>query len=136
MKRAFLMAAFAVTPALAQMPADIAAKLKAIGPVLNPPMIQATFDIYIPKVPKAAPGVSSVEDVAYGPDERHRLDVFAPAARPGRAMLVVLFVPGGGYVAGAKNREEARGKQQGFHFHGSFPYLGPVSGRGQSRKEA
>jgi triacylglycerol lipase len=89
----------------AQMPADIAARLKAIGPVLNPPMIQATFDIYIPKVPKASPGVSSVEDVAYGPDERHRLDVFAPAARPGRAMPVVLFVPGGGYVGGAKNRE-------------------------------
>ncbi len=91
--------------AWAQMPADIAAKLKAIGPVLNPPMIQATFDIYIPKVPKASPGVSSVEDIAYGPDDRHRLDVFAPAARPGRAMPVVLFVPGGGYVAGAKNRE-------------------------------
>jgi acetyl esterase/lipase len=105
MKRAFLVAAFAVTPAMAQMPADIAAKLKAIGPVLNPPMIQATFDIYIPKVPKAAPGVSSVEDIAYGPDDRHRLDVFAPAARPGRAMPVVLFVPGGGYVAGAKNRD-------------------------------
>ncbi len=37
--------------------------------------------------------------------------------------------------AGAENREEARGEQQGFHLHGSFPYLGPVSGRGQSRKE-
>jgi arylformamidase len=91
--------------ALAQMPADIAAKLKEIGPVLNPAMIQATFALYISKVPKASPGVSSQEDLAYGPDERHRLDVFAPAARPGRAMPVVLFVPGGGYVGGAKNRE-------------------------------
>jgi len=91
--------------ARAQMPADIAAKLREIGAVLNPPMIQATFALYTAKVPKAAPGVSSVEDIAYGPDERHRLDVFAPAARPGRAMPVVLFVPGGGYVGGAKNRE-------------------------------
>ena len=49
--------------------------------------------------------MSSVEDIAYGPDERHRLDVFAPAARPGRAMPVVLFVPGGGFVGGAKSRE-------------------------------
>jgi acetyl esterase/lipase len=89
--------------AMAQMPADIAAKLKDIGPVLNPPMIQATFDIYIPRVQKASPGVSSSEDLAYGPDERQRLDVFAPAAKAGRAP-VVLFVPGGGYVGGAKSR--------------------------------
>jgi acetyl esterase/lipase len=89
----------------AQMPADIAEKLKAIGPVLNPQMIQETFGIYIPRVVKAYPGVSSSEDIAYGPDERHRLDVFAPAARQERAMPVVLFVPGGGYVGGAKNRE-------------------------------
>jgi acetyl esterase/lipase len=90
--------------ALAQMPADVAAKLREIGPVLNPPMIQATFDIYISRVVKAVPGVSSSEDLAYGPDERHRLDVFAPAARAGRAAPVVLFVPGGGYVGGAKSR--------------------------------
>ncbi len=88
---------------MAQMPADIAAKLKDIGPVLNPPMIQATFDLYIPRVVKASAGVSSSEDLAYGPDERQRLDVFAPAAKPGR-FPVVLFVPGGGYVGGAKSR--------------------------------
>ena len=90
--------------AMAQMPPDVAAKLKAIGSVLNPQMIQATFDIYIPRVVKAYPGVSSTEDISYGPDERHKLDVFAPAARPERAMPVVLFVPGGGYVGGAKSR--------------------------------
>jgi acetyl esterase/lipase len=91
--------------ASAQIPADVAARIKAIGPVLNPQMIQDSFDLYVARVPKAAPGVSSSEDLAYGPDERQRLDVFAPAARPGRAMPVVLFVPGGGYVGGAKNRE-------------------------------
>jgi triacylglycerol lipase len=96
---------FAAGQAGAQMPADLAAKMKAIGPVLNPQMIQDTFALYIPRVPKAAPGVSSLEDLAYGPDERHRLDVFAPAARPGRSMPVVLFVPGGGYVGGAKSRD-------------------------------
>jgi triacylglycerol lipase len=91
--------------AWAQMPADVAEKLKAIGPVLNPQMIQETFAIYIPRVVKAYPGVSSTEDIAYGPDERHKLDVFASAARQERAMPVVLFVPGGGFVGGAKNRE-------------------------------
>lgn len=90
--------------AVAQIPSDVAAKLKEIGPVLNPAMIQSTFDLYVSRVTKAYPGVSSTEDIAYGPDERHRLDVFA-GARPERAMPVVLFVPGGGFVGGAKNRE-------------------------------
>ena len=106
MKKGFLLAAFLVSVhAQAQMPPDVAEKLKAIGPVLDPPMIQATMAIYVPRVVKAYPGVSSTEDIAYGPDERHRLDVFAPAARGERAMPVVLFVPGGGFVGGAKNRE-------------------------------
>jgi triacylglycerol lipase len=99
------MLVLAMQPALAQIPPQIAAKLKEIGPVLNPQMIQDTFALYVQKVPKAAPGVSSLEDLAYGPDDRHRLDVFAPAARPGSALPVVLFVPGGGYVGGAKSRE-------------------------------
>jgi acetyl esterase/lipase len=88
----------------AQMSPDIAQKLKAIGPVLNPAMIEATFALYVSKVPQAVPGVSSLENLAYGPHERHRLDVFAPAAKPGQAMPVVLFVPGGGFVGGAKSR--------------------------------
>jgi len=105
MKKLLLAALFAASgQALAQMPADIAARMRAIGPVLNPKMIQETFEVYIPKVPKAVPGVSSLEDLAYGTDERQRLDVFAPAASAGRAMPVVLFVPGGGYVGGAKSR--------------------------------
>lgn len=95
----------AASQAWGQIPTDVAAKLREIGPVLNPQMIQATFELYIPRVVKAYPGVSSTEDIAYGPDERHRLDVFAPAARQERAMPVVLFVPGGGFVGGAKNRE-------------------------------
>jgi triacylglycerol lipase len=103
--RALLAVLMAVSGgAWAQVPADLAPKLREMGAVLNPQMIQATFALYIPRVPKAAPGVSSVEDIAYGPDERHRLDVFAPPAR-GRAMPVLLFVPGGGYVGGAKSRE-------------------------------
>lgn len=105
MKAWLLAASLAAGQAIAQMPPVIGAKLREIGPVLNPQMIQDTFALYIAKVPKAVPGVSSVEDIAYGPDERHRLDVFAPAARPGRAMPVVLFVPGGAFVGGAKSRE-------------------------------
>jgi triacylglycerol lipase len=90
--------------AMAQIPADVAAKIREIGAVLNPQMIEATFGLYIERVVKAYPGVSSTEDIAYGPDERHKLDVFASAARQERPMPVVLFVPGGGFVGGAKSR--------------------------------
>ncbi len=93
----FLAAALAAAAgqAWAQVPVDLAAKLREMGPVLDPAMIQATFDLYAARVPKAVPGVSSSEDLAYGPDERQRLDVFAPAAPPAGTMPVVLFVPGG-----------------------------------------
>jgi triacylglycerol lipase len=105
--RAFtaLLAAIVAGGASAQVPADLAPKLREIGAVLDPQMIQATFALYTARVPKAVPGVSSLEDLAYGPDDRHRLDVFAPPPRAGGAMPVVLFVPGGGFVGGAKSRE-------------------------------
>lgn len=96
-----------VTLAAAQpdrIPPNVLATVKKLGPVLNPPMIQAMFGLYGALQPKAPAGVIVLEDLAYGPDERHRLDVFAPAARPFRAAPVVVFVPGGGYVGGAKSR--------------------------------
>lgn len=88
----------------AQVPPDAAAKIREVGPVLNPPMIQAMFALYSPRVASTAPGVTHYEDFAYGPDDRHRLDVFAPAAKPASGAPVVVFVPGGGYVGGAKSR--------------------------------
>jgi acetyl esterase/lipase len=42
-----------------------------------------------------------VRDERYGPDARHRLDIFAPA-EPAGARPVVLFVHGGAYVGGDK----------------------------------
>lgn len=92
------------THATAQVPPDILAKVKETGAVLNPQMISATFDLYASRVAKAAPGVAITEDFAYGPDDRHRLDVFAPSAKPARAAPVVVFVPGGGFVGGGKSR--------------------------------
>jgi len=44
-------------------------------------------------------------DVAYGSHPRQRLDVFRPAgAQPGAPRPVVVFVHGGGFVGGDKNR--------------------------------
>lgn len=90
--------------AAAQIPKDAAVRIKEIGPVLNPQMIEEMYKLYTPLMPKAPAGVTVKEDLAYGDDEREKLDVFAPEKSPGRAMPVVIFVHGGGYVAGAKSR--------------------------------
>lgn len=56
------------------MSPDLAAKIAAIGPVIDP---LATAAIYRPlhdKEPYA--GIRLTRDIAYGPGERQRLDVF------------------------------------------------------------
>jgi triacylglycerol lipase len=85
--------------ASAQMPADIAEKVKAIGRVVDPPKTAAIYAPLHPKEPYA--GVLVSRDVMYGPDARHALDIFVPDAEASNRTVVV-FVPGGGFVAGAK----------------------------------
>src|SRR5882672_3751183 len=87
--------------ATAQLPREAAARIKEIGPVLNPEMIGEMFKLYAPLMPKAPAGVAVKEDLAYGFDERNKLDVFAPE-KSARLLPVVIFVHGGGYVGGGK----------------------------------
>jgi triacylglycerol lipase len=82
------------------MSPDLAAKIAAIGPVIDP---LATAAIYRPlhdKEPYA--GIRLTRDIAYGPGERQRLDVFqtedAEDTRP-----VLIFVHGGGFTGGNKH---------------------------------
>ena len=93
----------AMAPAMAQqspMPSDISAKLQEIGRVIDPPKTAA---IYIPLQAKELyPRVKVESDVKYGPADRNLLDVFIPeAAAPARPVLI--FVHGGGFVAGNKH---------------------------------
>lgn len=81
------------------MPADIAAKIRAIGPVIDPPATAAVYAPLHPREPYA--GVKVVRDIKYGGDERHALDVFTPADAGG-ARPVLIFIHGGGYTGGHK----------------------------------
>jgi len=82
------------------VPPDIAAKLKDMGRVIDPPKVGA---IYAPLQQKEPfQGVKIERDVKYGPAERNRLDVFAPEATTG-PHPVLIFVHGGGFVAGDKH---------------------------------
>src|SRR4051812_22974769 len=85
------------------IPPKVAERIQEIGPVLNPEMIGEMFKLYAPLMPKAPAGIVVKEDLSYGPDERHKLDVFAPA-KVAQPVPVVVFVHGGGYVGGAKSR--------------------------------
>lgn len=85
--------------ASAQMPADLAQQLVAIGPVINP---AATAALYAPRIADKEPyaNVSVERDIAYGPDERNLLDVFMPSGEAGQPRPVLVFVHGGAFVVG------------------------------------
>jgi triacylglycerol lipase len=85
--------------ACAQMPPDVAERVKAIGPVIDPPRTAAIYAPLQQKEPYA--GVRVLRDLKYGPDARHALDVFIPDGGAG-LRPVLMFVHGGAFVAGNK----------------------------------
>jgi acetyl esterase/lipase len=106
MKHRCLALALALAACAAQaqtIPPQIAERIQEIGPVLEPKMIAEMFALYSPLMPKAPEGIMVREDLSYGPDERNKLDVFAPSTRPPQPMPVVVFVHGGAYVGGGRS---------------------------------
>lgn len=78
---------------------EIAEKIAAIGRVIDP---QKTAAIYAPlhdTEPYA--GIKATRDIAYGPADRHRLDVLV-AENAAAPMPVLVFVHGGGFTGGNK----------------------------------
>ncbi|WP_219214216.1 alpha/beta hydrolase [Variovorax boronicumulans] len=88
-----------IDPAAMASPEDMALQVRALGSDFNAEVLAATRAIYRPRVDLAEAAVEAV-DVAYGPHERHRLDVYRPG---GACEAIVVFVHGGGFVAGDKN---------------------------------
>ena len=79
--------------------ANIAKQIRALGAIFDPDVLTATRAIYRPQLDSSQSAEERV-DVAYGSHERHRLDVYRPAGTP---LAIVVFVHGGGFVAGDKN---------------------------------
>lgn len=80
--------------------ADLAQQLRDLGPVINPPAVAKLYAPLLAQQPRD--GVKRVKDLAYGADERQKLDVYAPEAAPPQATPVVIFLHGGGFVRGDK----------------------------------
>lgn len=79
--------------------ADIERQVAAYGTVFDGNVLAATRAIYRPWLDLTPAGLEQ-PDQAYGPHERHRLDVYRPA---GKSRSTVVYVHGGGFVAGDKN---------------------------------
>ncbi|HTY94950.1 MAG TPA: alpha/beta hydrolase [Steroidobacteraceae bacterium] len=83
---------------------EMGARIRALGNEITPEAIEGTAKLYAPHHEREPyQGVKVSRDHAYGADPRHLLDVFEPAT-PGAARPVLLFVHGGGFVAGDKRR--------------------------------
>lgn len=80
---------------------DLSRQIRNLGYELTPAQIEATTALMAPFAPRPGPDVMVHRDVAYGPDPRHRLDVFVPSTGVVRAPSIV-FVHGGGFVRGDK----------------------------------
>ena len=81
---------------------DVASRIAAIGDAVSPETLEASRAVYADAHEEPPyEGVVLTRDAAYGPHERHRLDLFAAPGSSDRPVLV--FVHGGGFVRGDKS---------------------------------
>ena len=97
---ASLMTSLIAGTALSQVPPDIAARIAAIGRVVDPP---GTAKIYGPlQKTMPQPGVKVTRDVAFDSGPKDTMDVFTTEAKAAPKPILI-FVHGGAYVGGDKN---------------------------------
>jgi acetyl esterase len=72
--------------------------IRAAGPVIDPESARALYEGWHVG---GADGAVAI-DAAYGLDERHRLDVYSPAAPVVGGAPVIVFLHGGGFIRGDK----------------------------------
>jgi acetyl esterase/lipase len=88
-------------------PLEVGQKIETLGRVLDPGTIAATAALYAPlQEHQPYAGIRVHRDLKYGPDERNRLDVFAPDPLPAETRPALVFVHGGDFVAGDKAEPE------------------------------
>ena len=85
-------------------PIEIGQKIETLGRTLDPGIVAATAALYAPlQEPEPYARIRVHRDLKYGPDERNRLDVFAPDPLPTETRPTLVFVHGGGFTTGDKS---------------------------------
>ncbi|WP_313802442.1 alpha/beta hydrolase [Sphingobium sp.] len=77
------------------------ARIGEIGARISPDIMLEMRALFAQLLPPADPAIRVTHDLAYGKHERHRLNLCAPAGITGAPVLI--FVHGGGFVAGDKD---------------------------------
>ena len=84
---------------------EYAAQIRALGRELSPEALAATRQVIEPLIGNDfLDGVTVTRDIAYGDDARQTLDVFTAQDQQG-VKPVLLFVHGGGFIAGEKHSD-------------------------------
>lgn len=85
------------------LPTELANAIRDLGQRFNPEVAKITRELARPLHDAAAiDRLPVIRDITYGPDARHRLDIFG-AGSPDKCRPVVIYVHGGGFVAGDKS---------------------------------
>jgi len=84
-------------------PVEIGHQIEAMGRAFDAGVVAATAALYAPlQEQEPYAGIRVHRDLKYGPDARNRLDVFVPDPLPTDTRPTLVFVHGGGFVAGDK----------------------------------
>jgi acetyl esterase/lipase len=83
-----------------RIPSSIEAAIRARGPVLDLSLVHSLYEQSLEGQPRD--GVAVTRDLSYGPDERHRVDVYQPADATDPSFPGLLFLHGGGFIRGDK----------------------------------
>jgi triacylglycerol lipase len=88
--------------------AALESRIRARGPVLDMAFAQSLYRPLLEK--QRRDGVEVTSDISYGPDIRHRLDIYRPQAAGAEPRAVMVFLPGGGFIRGDKADRENVGQ--------------------------
>ncbi len=88
-------------PARSDLVAALLRETAALGAEFGADVHRRMKDLYRPVLERqlSRDGVAVTQEVAYGPDGRHRLDVYHSG---GSARPMLVFLPGGGFIGGDK----------------------------------
>ena len=89
--------------ARAGMPFDLAVSLAAFGHEFDGAIAQQTAALYAPQPRIYEPEeITVTKDLAYGPHERQRVDIYTRARRPTEPVPAIVVFHGGGLIGGSR----------------------------------